>query len=104
MTRRPPRSTRTDTPFPYTTLFRSEMRLAVPDVFLEVPVKASGAKLGEQPLLRHQLLACSRQQAVLGRHLARNPLDLGLGALLNRIMKVAPRLLQPGLHGFIGLG
>src|SRR3546814_17453201 len=27
MTRRPPRSTRTDTPFPYTTLFRSRMRL-----------------------------------------------------------------------------
>src|SRR3546814_5902240 len=92
MIRRPPRSTRTDTLFPYTTLFRAgvavqicpqiferEMRLAVPDVFLEVPVKASGAKLGEQPLLRHQLLACSRQQAVLGRHLARNPLDLGLG-------------------------
>src|SRR3546814_16302661 len=30
MTRRPPRSTRTDTLFPYTTLFRSSHRLAYP--------------------------------------------------------------------------
>src|SRR3546814_9594766 len=29
MIRRPPRSTRTDTLFPYTTLFRSEMRVAL---------------------------------------------------------------------------
>src|SRR3546814_5427018 len=31
MIRRPPRSTRTDTLFPYTTLFRSACRKAVPD-------------------------------------------------------------------------
>src|SRR3546814_7920264 len=31
MIRRPPRSTRTDTPFPYTTLFRSVQALLVPD-------------------------------------------------------------------------
>src|SRR3546814_1553180 len=31
MLRRPPRSTRTDTPFPYTTLFRSANRNAVDD-------------------------------------------------------------------------
>src|SRR3546814_10781383 len=30
MIRRPPRSTRTDTLFPYTTLFRSRLRLSVP--------------------------------------------------------------------------
>src|SRR3546814_21035418 len=30
MKRRPPRSTRTDTPFPYTTLFRSARRAAAP--------------------------------------------------------------------------
>src|SRR3546814_19647041 len=29
MYRRPPRSTRTDTPFPYTTLFRSDLRWGV---------------------------------------------------------------------------
>src|SRR3546814_18261407 len=31
MIRRPPRSTRTDTPFPYTTLFRSQPALAKPE-------------------------------------------------------------------------
>src|SRR3546814_13527659 len=30
MERRPPRSTRTDTLFPYTTLFRAQQRMAVP--------------------------------------------------------------------------
>src|SRR3546814_13760160 len=34
MIRRPPRSTRTDTLFPYTTLFRS-VGVRVPDVFVE---------------------------------------------------------------------
>src|SRR3546814_5376713 len=34
MIRRPPRSTRTDTLFPYTTLFRSERRLRLPDHLL----------------------------------------------------------------------
>src|SRR3546814_6751029 len=40
MIRRPPRSTRTDTLFPYTTLFRSEQAL------LKVAAAASGATLG----------------------------------------------------------
>src|SRR3546814_12176139 len=39
MIRRPPRSTRTDTLFPYTTLFRSE---AVPRFFAPHPVSHSG--------------------------------------------------------------
>src|SRR3546814_3179533 len=34
MIRRPPRSTRTDTLFPYTTLFRSPLRLVILDGFL----------------------------------------------------------------------
>src|SRR3546814_13286081 len=37
MIRRPPRSTRTDTLFPYTTLFRSQLRL---DEFEEVTMEA----------------------------------------------------------------
>src|SRR3546814_264306 len=36
MIRRPPRSTRTDTLFPYTTLFRSKVRRARIEVFLEL--------------------------------------------------------------------
>src|SRR3546814_14039374 len=36
MIRRPPRSTRTDTLFPYTTLFRSQVRLQLRDLVLEL--------------------------------------------------------------------
>src|SRR3546814_16465105 len=43
MIRRPPRSTRTDTLFPYTTLFRSLHRVHVLDVFgQELAVEADG--------------------------------------------------------------
>src|SRR3546814_14715062 len=35
MLRVPPRSTRTDTPFPYTTLFRSELDLRLPEELVE---------------------------------------------------------------------
>src|SRR3546814_6493401 len=38
MIRRPPRSTRTDTPFPYTTLFRARWRAAAAAVFLVLGV------------------------------------------------------------------
>src|SRR3546814_16633669 len=37
MKRRPPRSTRTDTLFPYTTLFRSEVRAIVGNMPLLIP-------------------------------------------------------------------
>src|SRR3546814_7971490 len=37
MIRRPPRSTRTDTLFPYTTLFRSRPSVAAPDFHPKVP-------------------------------------------------------------------
>src|SRR3546814_19364766 len=43
MIRRPPRSTRTDTLFPYTTLFRSQMALrAVEEPLAEQPAGADG--------------------------------------------------------------
>src|SRR3546814_18618850 len=45
MRRRPPRSTRTDTLFPYTTLFRSEVRQLV--VF-----ERRGARIGVAPLVQ----------------------------------------------------
>src|SRR3546814_12965992 len=46
--RRPPRSTRTDTLFPYTTLFRSVVRGGVPllDVRRVVPCLPGGAQIG----------------------------------------------------------
>src|SRR3546814_13467129 len=48
MTRRPPRSTRTDTLFPYTTLFRSARSLALVASFLIVAL-VSGWWLTQQP-------------------------------------------------------
>src|SRR3546814_9218829 len=79
MIRRPPRSTRTDTLFPYTTLFRSNLRLdfldargdafllagAVDDggVFLLDLDLLGGAEIGQRGLL-------DRQAELLGDHRA----------------------------------
>src|SRR3546814_20762449 len=46
MIRRPPRSTRTDTLFPYTTLFRSKSQL---DKFLEAALGADGRVITHDP-------------------------------------------------------
>src|SRR3546814_13009671 len=59
MIRRPPRSTRTDTLFPYTTLFRSVglSRALVNDFFPGMPAKISGegyASLHLNATLRHE--------------------------------------------------
>src|SRR3546814_14943817 len=53
MLRRPPRSTRTDTLFPYTTLFRSTRRLVLEQGFSPQLVDALGQRLerGEQSLI-----------------------------------------------------
>src|SRR3546814_9882569 len=47
MIRRPPRSTRTDTRFTYTTLFRSRLRLAEPGGLAAPPVIDQYVKVGE---------------------------------------------------------
>src|SRR3546814_18008030 len=51
MIRRPPRSTRTDTLFPYTTLFRSARRH---DVILTI----GGVSVGDHDLVKPAFLAC----------------------------------------------
>src|SRR3546814_1939284 len=48
MIRRPPRSTRTDTLFPYTTLFRSHARAAAPDRAAGRLHRRGNRGLGEQ--------------------------------------------------------
>src|SRR3546814_4464101 len=55
MIRRPPRSTRTDTLFPYTTLFRSDRGAfaEIVDIGLEGEAEAGDARLG---MLRHEHL------------------------------------------------
>src|SRR3546814_7857787 len=67
MIRRPPRSTRTDTLFPYTTLFRSR---AGADI-AEHDADRTRGKL-EQPLLRMRRLADLRRM-VVGGHRGRRP-------------------------------
>src|SRR3546814_13680752 len=65
MIRRPPRATRTDTLFPYTTLFRSEMvasTLAQADVAL--PVVAVHASVGKARRAEPIALAYERGQVV----------------------------------------
>src|SRR3546814_1133111 len=59
MIRRPPRSTRTDTLFPYTTLFRS-------DVFLDLEEQERAAQQHGQPQEHHQLLAVAGLERVVG--------------------------------------
>src|SRR3546814_8328279 len=54
MIRRPPRSTRTDTLFPYTTLFRSERNLLAIQTVLEDVADIVTASSGEEAL-RHLL-------------------------------------------------
>src|SRR3546814_6233970 len=53
MTRRPPRSTRTDTLFPYTTLFRSPLSLA--------PSGSSGTDYSNPNVLHYTAILSERQ-------------------------------------------
>src|SRR3546814_9720168 len=81
MLRRPPRSTRTDTLFPYTTLFRSLIPLLVPERFLAGP-SVNGDGLTLRPLSnllfvllrQHQVIPASmtkwfKSQLTLGHYL-----------------------------------
>src|SRR3546814_6347892 len=80
MIRRPPRSTRTDTLFPYTTLFRSQERVTGGGVLLHVVVHPELLQGGLQPICRatqHQVLA-----AEAAHDRARAPEEIsGVGAL-----------------------
>src|SRR3546814_6862350 len=65
MIRRPPRSTRTDTPFPYTTLFRSSRVIATQVRYLiEHPPTADAPVLTTRSSARLAEI-CSEQEATL---------------------------------------
>src|SRR3546814_4173877 len=72
MIRRPPRSTRTDTLFPYTTLFRSitndHNRLAHAQALLDGAPQALQALDGEQGSAEHALNAAGHSIQQLLRH------------------------------------
>src|SRR3546814_9491441 len=67
MIRRPPRSTRTDTLFPYTTLFRSPVPLPLPTSF--------GGKESYVEQLRVQLASCDPSLLVFPPELAEMAID-----------------------------
>src|SRR3546814_15364618 len=69
MTRRPPRSTRTDTLFPYTTLFRS--RLCNPLSVLCVFLRASDQRMGDVVFDRSARTALSCRRPTLATASAR---------------------------------
>src|SRR3546814_723644 len=89
MIRRPPRSTRTDTLFPYTTLFRSHHRQ--PELGTARPPRAGAA-----------LLAVARHRARHGeRHHRRQrlPLPCALRDAALRLRQAAARRAAAGRHG-----
>src|SRR3546814_15990850 len=79
MIRRPPRSTRTDTLFPYTTLFRSQ---SAGNFSAKVPAVSDAADPGPQPL-------DAQEEAVL--------------RALGRVLLVVPRVLESDLRREHGL-
>src|SRR3546814_19283499 len=54
MIRRPPRSTRTDTLFPYTTLFRSTGDLTIKDITKPVVLDVTLNKAGVHPMTKQE--------------------------------------------------
>src|SRR3546814_7638608 len=68
MIRRPPRSTRTDTLFPYTTLFRSVQQLFELTVELD---PGRGARVGRDLALREDLKQHGRERVAHGAGVAR---------------------------------
>src|SRR3546814_18345239 len=65
MRRRPPRSTRTDTLFPYTTLFRSHLRLKRGSQHPRGRISAHAACVGAGVALAHALVVLRRTK---GQH------------------------------------
>src|SRR3546814_7459764 len=67
MIRRPPRSTRTDTLFPYTTLFRSISRGYPPQIPLSGPAARAAAPQYRASLQRHRIAAAADDREGLHR-------------------------------------
>src|SRR3546814_6941270 len=87
MIRRPPRSTRTDTLFPYTTLFRSRQHLRLPALRRPRAVLVGGKTNGGLPEGRRFFLPCRRpadpcptlrHESVVHRHAGDSVNALGL--------------------------
>src|SRR3546814_16108873 len=97
MIRRPPRSTRTDTLFPYTTLFRSRYRQTVSQSGLESSDSyiVSRARVPSAPSSPNMLIYAA--MAVVG--------GLGIGVLLVVLLQLLERGLETSdaIEGTLGL-
>src|SRR3546814_16580676 len=75
MSRRPPRSTRTDTLFPDTTLFRSDVRADLDQIIADAPGRVVGTTFASNAARLHTLGQVARdtgrQLAIAGRSLER---------------------------------
>src|SRR3546814_17568187 len=89
---RPPRSTRTDTLFPYTTLFRGSAAFAFDDV---VALLGIGALLARRTA---NLSGGEAQRVARGRALLSQPRILLLDEPLSTLDQARPAALNPHLH------
>src|SRR3546814_3885983 len=80
MIRRPPRSTLTDTLFPYTTLFRSKTIADIPHR-LNAPYPEVAEVRGEVYMSRAEFLAINETRSKLGQKLLANPRNAAAGAV-----------------------
>src|SRR3546814_12599065 len=90
MIRRPPRSTRTDTLFPYTTLFRSGEVDAVEQAVLQCPLAAAEQRMGRRILV---LLEQRTDPGEAGHRLRQEPEgEMRLGVVLGpRFRRIGSR-------------
>src|SRR3546814_4625992 len=106
MIRRPPRSTRTDTLFPYTTLFRSEAELA--EVYtvrelIEAVQRAAKRTDGRAPAQRKVVAEADRRWIEPG-HLGHRLLAITLFAVNRLLMRLLFRVKREGLSGAPPMG
>src|SRR3546814_5084081 len=80
MIRRPPRSTRTDTLFPYTTLFRSPLERRTDDLFVELG-RDVDATVGDADVVRRW--GCQAFDASFGRDARRGRVDGDRGIVVH---------------------
>src|SRR3546814_2061759 len=80
MIRRPPRSTRTDTLFPYTTLFRSHSRLTEPGMLLTKKTAAAPDTAAESLFVQSLRRGMSQALPTMDRRAFLRRSGIGVGA------------------------
>src|SRR3546814_6582040 len=88
MIRRPPRSTLTDTLFPYTTLFRSKTIADIPHR-LNAPYPEVAEVRGEVYMSRAEFLAINGTRSKLGQKLLANPRSEEHTSELQSLMRIS---------------